>query len=106
MSSNVFRAAFKGGWFQILSMGCLALSGCIEPQGITVRKNAAPILDVSEGGELLPKPNISMVLSPMDHVRVQILPVASSEGLLLEPYDVVSYQIEFDNSDYHLGRGD
>ncbi|HTQ30929.1 MAG TPA: polysaccharide biosynthesis/export family protein [Opitutaceae bacterium] len=85
----------------------LLLSACATQHGVSLRKNDAPLMALDGASDLLPTPAISQVLSPLDQVRVQILPVATTPGgLALEPYDTIKYEFSFRGSDYHILPGD
>ena len=87
---------------------CLALllPACAS-HGVRLRKNDSRVMALSGDSDLLPRPTISQVLSPLDQVRVQILPVATTPGgLVLEPYDTIKYAFNFRGGDYHILPGD
>jgi polysaccharide export outer membrane protein len=74
---------------------------------VSLRKNGAPLTSLNGESDLLPKPTFSPVLSPLDKIRVQILPMAEAgEGLVLEPYDTIKYEFSFLGDDYRILPGD
>src|SRR5580704_9760952 len=85
----------------------MLLSACAFPHGVSVRKNGEPLTVLNDESDLMPKPTISPVLSPLDIVRVQILPVdTAGSGLALEPYDTIKYEFSFLGDNYHILPGD
>lgn len=85
----------------------LMLSACATHE-VSLRENGVPLTPPLNGSDyLLPKPSFSPVLSPLDKIRVQILPMAAAgEGLVLEPYDTIKYEFSFLGDDYHILPGD
>jgi protein involved in polysaccharide export with SLBB domain len=84
----------------------LLLSACAQ-HGVSLRKNGEPLTTLDSDGDLMPKPAVSPALSPLDTVRVQILPVyTADDGLALAPYDTIKYEFSFLGDEYRLLPGD
>ncbi len=90
----------------LAGLALAALSACATHEGVSVRENGVPLRQGFGNPDLLPKPGISQLLSPFDKIRVQILPVATAGGLVLEPYDTLKYEFNFRGDDYHILPGD
>lgn len=84
----------------------LLLSACAQ-RGVSLRKNGEPLVNLGGESDLMPKPAVSPVLSPLDVVRVQILPVSTADsGVALAPYDTIKYEFSFLGDAYHFLPGD
>jgi protein involved in polysaccharide export with SLBB domain len=84
-----------------------ALGGCAMPQGVSMRQNGAPPVELPATSALLPRSELSFLVSPLDKVRVQILPLPpASTGSLFAPFDRVQYEFTLRGPDYHVLRGD
>ncbi len=91
-SSTGLLRPFQSAGFAAGLCCVLLLSACAQ-HGVSLRKNGEPLTALNGESNLMPKPTISPVLSPLDMVRVQILPVTTADGgLLLEPYDTINYE--------------
>lgn len=90
----------------LAGLALAALSACATHEGVSVRENGVPLRQGFGNQALLPKPGISQLLSPFDKIRVQILPMATAGGLVLEPYDTLKYEFNFRGDDYHILPGD
>ncbi|HEY4988525.1 MAG TPA: polysaccharide biosynthesis/export family protein [Opitutaceae bacterium] len=93
----------------LLGMGAaLALvAGCESPGGVSVRKNGSAPQVLGSESDLLPKSGLSFLLSPLDRVHVQILPMTSADGAnTFEPHDTARYEFSLHGGDYHILPGD
>ena len=90
-----------------ISLGCaLLLSACLN-HGVSLRENGSPLTALDGESDLIPKPTVFPVLSPLDKIRVQILPLdTGGNGLVLEPYDTIKYEFSFLGDEYRILPGD
>jgi protein involved in polysaccharide export with SLBB domain len=87
--------------------GAMLLAACATQHGVSLRKNSDPLTPLSGDSDLLPRATLSQILSPLDQVRVKILPVSiPGGGLVLEPYDTIKYEFSFLGDDYRILPGD
>ena len=101
-----FISARRAGGLAIAAGLALLLPACAS-HGVSLRKNGATLTPLTDDSGLLPQANIAQVISPLDKIRVQILPTASTgAGLVLEPYDTIKYEFNFRGEDYHILPGD
>ncbi|MGA3007064.1 MAG: polysaccharide biosynthesis/export family protein [Opitutaceae bacterium] len=104
--SNSSIARIRRFWLAAGLGGALLLCACAT-HGVRLRRNGEPLQPLAGGDSLMPQPAIFPYLSPLDQVRVQILPVdTAGNGLALEPYDTVKYEFNLLGDSYQILPGD
>ena len=90
-----------------LTLIAAALGGCAQPTGVSLRQNGSDPVALAGDSALLPQSGICFELSPLDRIRVQILPLPlASGGALFAPYDRVQYDFTLQGAEYRVLRGD